>query len=308
MSFEERAVDSVWLNGEFIEWENAQMHMLSHVANYGTGIFEGSRCYDTSSGPAVFRLEAHIDRLFDSARVFDIDVGYSKAELMDVTRELISRNDLDSCYIRHTVSYGYDSLGLDTEGCPVNTFIAAFPRETYLGEDAMQEGARVQLSPWRRIHSSQFPTQVKGIGLYVLSTLATRQAAKNGYDEAIILDRDGNVAEGCGENVFIVDDGRLHTPGLDSSILPGITRESIIRIAREQGYTVVEGDVTTGQLYTADEAFFCGTAAEVTPIRSVDDVRIGDGTPGPITRDVRQRFFEIVRGEHEPYHDWLSFI
>jgi len=308
MTLDERATETVWLNGEFVDWDDARYHALSHVANYGTGVFEGSRCYETPSGPAVFRLDAHLDRLADSASVLGIDLDYSPADLREATLDLIRRNGLDSCYVRHNVSYGYGSLGLDTDDCPVNTLIAAMPRETYLGADAVAEGADVELSPWRRLHSSQFPTQVKAIGPYVMNALAKRHAVANGYDEAILLDVDGNVAEGSGENVFVVDDGRLYTPGLDSSVLPGITRRSLVRIARDRGYDVTETRLTTGQLYTADEAFLCGTAAEITPVRSVDDVTIGDGEPGPVTTELREAFFEAARGADDRYRDWLRFV
>jgi len=308
MTLDERATETVWLNGEFVDWDDAQYHALSHVANYGTGVFEGSRCYETPEGPAVFRLDAHLDRLADSAAVLDIDLDYSTADLRAATLDLIRQNGLDSCYVRHNVSYGYGSLGLDTDDCPVNTLIAAMPRETYLGADAVAEGADVELSPWRRLHSSQFPTQVKAIGPYVMNALAKRHAVANGYDEAILLDVDGNVAEGSGENVFVVDDGRLYTPGLDSSVLPGITRRSLVRIARDRGYEVSETRLTTGQLYTADEAFLCGTAAEITPVRSVDDVTIGDGEPGPVTTELREAFFEAARGGDDRYRDWLRVV
>lgn len=308
MSFDNRAVDTIWMNGEFRDWQDAQIHVLSHVVNYGTGIFEGSRCYETDESRAIFRLESHIDRLFDSAAVLDIEIPYSKETLLEAAEELVRQNDLQSCYIRHNIIYGYHSLGLDTENVPIDTIIAAFPRETYLGEAGLTEGVEVEISPWRRMHSSQFPTQVKAVGTYVISALSKRHATANGYDEAILLDTEGNVAEGSGENVFVVNDGEIYTPGLDSSILPGITRDSIIQIAEDRGYDVTERRITTGQLYTADEVFFCGTAAEVTPVRSVDDVSIGDSTPGPVTTEMQKEFFRVVSGECESYDRWLRYV
>ncbi|MFB6161268.1 MAG: branched-chain amino acid transaminase [Haloferacaceae archaeon] len=308
MSLDDHDVDEIWMDGEFVDWADATIHALAHVANYGTGVFEGSRCYRTDRGPAIFRLDAHLDRLWDSASIMGMDPSHDRATVRDATTALLARNGLDSAYIRHNTFYGYSSLGLDTSDNPVRTLVAAFPRGTYLGEDALETGAEVEISPWRRLHSSQFPTQAKAVGIYAMATLAKRHAVANGYDEAVMLDADGNVAEGSGENLFVVSDGRLYTPGLDASILPGITRDSLVTLARDAGYEVEVGPVTTGQLYTADEAFMCGTAAEVTPIRSVDDVTIGDGTRGPVTADLQERFFEVVRGEREAYHDWLTFV
>lgn len=309
MSFEEMDVETLWMNGTYMDWNEAQIHALSHGANYGSGVFDGTRCYETPDGPAVFRLSDHVQRLEDSATLLSIPFEYSKAELAEITRELVRRNDLGSAYIRHNISYGYHSLGVaPPSDCPINTLVAAFPWETYLGEEALQRGATVELSPYRRIHSSQFPTKAKTMGLYAIAMLSKKRAQANGYHEAILLDAEGNVAEGSGENLFVVNDGSLYTPGLDASILDGITRRSVIRLARDLGYTVVEKRLTTGELFTADELFFCGTAAEITPIRHVDHTTIGDGEPGPITKVIQETFFEVVAGEHEEYQDWLDYV
>jgi branched-chain amino acid aminotransferase len=308
MSLDDLDVDEIWMDGEFVDWADATIHVLAHVANYGTGVFEGSRCYETADGPALFRLDAHLDRLWDSAAILGMEPPHEKATVREATLSLIERNGLESAYVRHNSFYGYSTLGLDTSDNPVRTVAAAFPRGTYLGEDALERGAAVELSPWRRLHSEQFPTQAKAIGIYVTSALAKRHAVANGYDEAILLDADGNVAEGSGENLFVVEDGVLRTPGLDASVLPGITRDSLLTLARDMGYEVEIGDVTTGQLYTADEAFMCGTAAEVTPIRRVDDVTIGPGRRGPVTEALQERFFEVVAGERPAYEDWLTRV
>lgn len=309
MSFNDMDVETLWMNGDIIPWEDAHIHALSHGANYGSGVFDGTRAYETPDGPAVFRHDDHIDRLEDSAKLLDIDFDYEKATLKQAARELIRQNDLGDAYIRQNISYGYHSLGVAPPAdCPVNTLVAAFPWGTYLGEDALNHGARVQLSPYRRIHSSQFPTAAKTMGIYTIAMLSKQRAIANGYDEAILLDMEGNVAEGSGENLFIVDGETLYTPGLDASILPGITRRSIMTLAEDLGYTVEEKRITTGELFTADELFFCGTAAEITPIREVDNTQIGDGEPGTITQELQDTFFEVVRGKRDEYSEWLDYV
>lgn len=309
MSFADMDVETLWMNGEIIPWEEAQVHALSHGANYGSGVFDGTRAYETPDGPAVFRHDDHIDRLEDSAKLLDIEFEYEKETLKDAARELIRQNDLADAYIRQNISYGYHSLGVaPPDDCPVNTLVAAFPWGTYLGEDALKHGARVQLSPYRRIHSSQFPTAAKSMGIYTVAMLSKQLAVENGYDEAILLDMEGNVAEGSGENLFVVNDGTLYTPGLDESILPGVTRRSVMTLAEDLGYEVEVRRITTGELFTADELFFCGTAAEITPIREVDNTEIGSETPGPITKELQNLFFDVVHGKEEDYHHWLDHV
>lgn len=305
---EDIEVETIWMNGAFIDWDDAQIHALSHAANFGTGVFDATRCYDTVEGPAIFQHRPHVERLADSAKIFGIELGLAVEEYMEIARELIRRNDLDSAFLKYNVSYGYHALGLDVRDSPVDRLVAAVPMGAYLGEEALTKGIRAQISPFRRVHSSQFPTQLKAMGPYIMATLARSRAIQDGYDEAIMLDVEGNVAEGSGENIFIVDDGTVYTPGVDASILPGITRKSVIQLARDLGYEVVEKRITTGELYSADEAFFTGNAAEITPIRDVDRVTITEDGRGPVTEEIQSAFFEVVEGRRPEYYDWLDFV
>ena len=309
MSFEEMDVDTIWQDGEFVDWDDAQVHVLTHSLHYGTGVFEGARCYDTADGPAVFRWEEHLDRLFDSAKVLDLEIQHSRGELTEATTELIRSQELRSCYIRPLVYYGYDSLGVSPGDCPTKTMIACWPWGTYLGEDALQNGVDVMVSSWRKHASSQIPTNVKATGPYINSMLAGEEARRNGYVEAIVLNKEGKVAEGPGENIFMVNDGEIYTTGLAESILDGITRNTVIQLARDLGYTVHDdASISRGELYTADELFFSGTAAEVTPIRSVDDTEIGTGSRGPVTEELQQQFFDLVDGELDGYGEWFRYV
>lgn len=299
-------VDTVWLDGEFVDFENAQIHVLSHALHYGTGVFEGVRCYDTVDGPAIFRWEDHLDRLYNSAKPYDMEIPFGADELTEATVELVRREGLDSCYIRPIAFYGYGPLGLDPSDAPTQVAIAVWPWGAYLGEEALEEGVDVAISSWRKYASSQIPTNAKTTGTYVNSVLASLEAANNGYVEAIVLNKNGDVAEGPGENLFLVRDGEVYTPGLAESILDGITRRSVIRIAEDLGYTVHDdATISRGELYTADELFFTGTAAEVTPIRSVDDNEIGTGTKGPVTDEIQARFFDIVERVPPDYESWF---
>ncbi len=309
MGFEEMDVDTIWMDGEFVPWEDAQIHVLTHGLHYGTGVFEGARCYDTVDGPALFRWEEHLERLFQSAKPYEMEIDHTVEELTEATIDLIERQDLASCYVRPIAFYGYESLGVSPGDCPTRTAIAVWPWGAYLGEEALEEGIEVMVSSWRKHASSQIPTNAKTTGLYVNSMLAGEEARRNGYAEAIVLNKEGNVAEGPGENLFLVRDETIYTPGLSESILDGITRDSVIRIARELGYTVDDtASISRGELNTADELFFTGSAAEVTPIRKVDNVVIGEGTRGPVTEEIQSRFFEIVEGEAEGYDDWFTYV
>jgi branched-chain amino acid aminotransferase len=309
MSFEEMDVDTIWKNGEFVDWEDATTHVLTHALHYGTGVFEGVRCYDTENGPAIFRWDEHLDRLFDSAKLYDLDIDHSREELTEATMDLLRRQDLESGYIRPIAYYGYHSLGVSPKDCPTDVAIAAWPWGTYLGEEALNEGVDVMVSSWRKHASSQIPTNVKTTGLYVNSMLAGEEARRNGYVEAIVLNKEGNVAEGPGENVFLVEDGEIYTTGRAQSTLDGITRDTVITLARERGYTVHdEAVLSRGQLYTADELFFTGSAAEVTPIRSVDDTEIGAGTRGPVTEELQQAFFDLVERQTDEHDDWFTYL
>ena len=309
MSFEEMDVDTIWKNGEFVDWEDATTHVLTHGLHYGTGIFEGARAYDTQHGTALFRWEEHLDRFFQSAKPYQMEIGYSHEELTEATKELLRRQDLDSAYIRPLAYYGYHSLGVSPGDCPTDVAIACWPWGTYLGEDALENGIKVKVSSWRKHASSQIPTNAKTTGLYVNSMLAGEEARQHGYREAIVLNKEGYVAEGPGENIFLVRDGELYTPALSQSILDGITRETVITLARDLGYTVHE-DVTIsrGELHTADELFFTGTAAEVTPIRQVDRVEVGNGGRGPVTEEIQSTFFDLVDGTLDEYDEWLDYI
>jgi branched-chain amino acid aminotransferase len=307
MGFDEMDVETIWMDGEFVDWDDATVHVLTHGLHYGTGIFEGVRCYDTGSGPAIFRWDAHLDRLYESAKPYDMEIPHDPEELTDATLELIRREDLASCYIRPVVFYGYGMLGLNPSDCPERVALAVWPWGTYLGEEALEQGVDVTVSSWRKYASSQIPTSAKTTGAYVNSVLVSLEAEAGDYVEGIVLNKEGNVAEGAGENLFLVRDGELFTPGLAEGILDGITRQSVIEIARDLGYTVHDqATISRGELYTADELFFTGTAAEVTPIRSVDDTEIGDGTKGPVTDDIQSRFFEIVETQPEAYADWFT--
>jgi branched-chain amino acid aminotransferase len=308
MGFDEMDVDSIWMDGEFVDWDEATVHVLTHGLHYGTGVFEGVRCYDTAEGPAIFRWEDHLDRLYQSAKPYDLEIPFEPGELTEATVELIRREGLNSCYIRPVAFYGYEMLGLNPEDCPERVAIAVWPWGAYLGEEALQEGVDVAISSWRKYSSSQIPTNAKTTGAYVNSVLASLEATGNDYVEAIVLNKEGNVAEGPGENLFLVRDGEIYTPGLAESILNGITRQTVITLAEDLGYTVHDGaTISRGELYTADELFFSGTAAEVTPIRSVDDNEIGTGTKGPVTDDIQSRFFEIVESGRE-YEEWFTPI
>ena len=302
-------VDTIWKNGEFLDWEDATTHVLTHALHYGTGVFEGLRSYETEQGPAVFRLEEHLDRLFDSAKMYDMEIGHSREEITEALLELLDRQELTSCYIRPIAYYGYESLGVSPGDCPTDLVLAAWPWGTYLGEEALEEGVDVMVSSWRKHASSQVPTNVKTTGLYVNSMLAGEEARRNGYVEAIVLNKEGNVAEGPGENVFMVNDGEVYTTGQAQSILEGITRDTVITLAEERGYTVHdEAVISRGQLYTADELFFTGSAAEVTPIRSVDDTEIGNGSRGPVTEELQEAFFEVIERRTDDHDEWFTYL
>ena len=309
MSFAEMDVETIWMDGEFVPWEDANIHVLSHGLHYGTGVFEGARCYDTEEGPALFRWDEHLDRLFDSAKTYDLEIGYSREELTEATLELVRSQGFESCYIRPIAFFGYDSLGVSPGDCPTQVAIAVWPWGTYLGEEAIEDGVSVMVSSWRKHASSQVPTTSKTTGLYVNSLLASEEARRNGYAEAIVLNKEGNVAEGPGENLFLVRDGEIHTPGLAQSILDGITRQTVVTLAREHGYEVDDQAVIgRGELYTADELFFTGTAAEVTPIREVDDIEIGSGTRGPVTGELQSAFFDLVERRTDDHDEWFDYI
>lgn len=298
-------VDHIWMDGDLVDWNDAEVHVLTHALHYGSGVFEGIRAYDTGEDTVVFRLDAHLDRFFSSAEPYGIEIPFSRDEIEDAIYRLILENGLESCYIRPIAFYGYEELGVNPADCPVRVAIAVWPWGAYLGEEALENGVRVQVSSWRKYRSDMIPTNAKTTGTYINSLLATTEADRRGFEESILLDADGYVSEGPGENIFLVNDGEIITPDISSSILEGVTRKSVITIAEDLGYEVDERRVSRGELYTSDELFFTGTAAEVTPIRAVENVDIGEGTKGPITDEIQQAFFETVEGEREQYSDWL---
>jgi branched-chain amino acid aminotransferase len=299
----------IWQNGEFVDWEEATTHVLTHGLHYGTGVFEGVRAYDTERGTAIFRWDEHLERFYQSGKPYDMELGYEPAELTEATLEVVRRNDLESAYIRPIAYYGYHSLGVSPGDCPVDVVIAAWPWGAYLGEEALENGIDVMVSSWRKHASSQIPTNAKTTGLYVNSLLAGEEARRNGYAEAIVLNKEGNVAEGPGENIFMVRDGEIFTPGLSESILDGITRDTVITLAEERGYEVNKNaSISRGELNTADELFFTGSAAEVTPIRKVDNVVIGDGGRGPVTEELQQAFFDLVERRTDDHDEWFTYV
>ncbi|PSQ31926.1 branched-chain amino acid transaminase [Halobacteriales archaeon SW_6_65_46] len=299
----------IWQNGEFVEWQDATTHVLSHGLHYGTGVFEGVRAYDTQQGTALFRWDEHLDRFYESTKPYDMEIEHDPEEITRATLELLDRNELDSAYIRPIAFLGYDSLGVSPGDCPTDVAIAAWEWGAYLGEEALQNGIDVMVSSWRKHASSQIPTNAKTTGLYVNSLLAGEEARRNGYAEAIVLNKEGNVAEGPGENIFMVRDGELFTPGLSESILDGITRDTVITLAEERGYEVHDTvSISRGELHTADELFFTGSAAEVTPIKQVDNVTIGEGTRGPVTEELQTAFFDLVERESDDHDEWFSYV
>ena len=300
-----RETAKIWMNGELVDWGEARIHVGSHGLHYGTGVFEGIRCYETPKGPAVFRLTDHLQRLHNSARLLYMDLPYSVEELRSASMELIGVNGLPECYLRPIAFYGYGELGVSTAGNPVDVVIMSWPWGTYLGEEGMKNGIRCKVSSWKRIGPNTIPHVAKATGVYLNSMLAVTEANRAGYDEAILLTDDGYVADGSGENVFVVYGDVIATPPLSTSILPGITRDSVIQIAQDLGYTVEERNVIRSDLYLADEIFMVGTAAEVTPIRSVDDHEIGP--PGTVTLKLQKAYLDTVRGGSERWAQWLEY-
>src|SRR5713101_2295955 len=304
MPFE--TTENIWMDGELVPWDQARVHVLSHGLHYGSGVFEGIRTYAAADGPAVFRLTDHIQRLLDSAKLVMMTIPYSRDELIDACKLTVRDSGLESCYVRPIAYLGYGEMGLNPLPCEVNVSIAVWPWGSYLGEESLEAGVRVKVSSWRRMDPNVNPVAAKGTGIYINSSLAKVEAVQSGYDEAVLLNTQGNVAECTGENLFIVKNGVLLTPPLSSGALAGITRASVMTIARDLGYEVVEANLWRHDLYLADEAFLTGTAAEVVPIRSVDDREIGGR--GPMTRKLQETYFGAVRGEVEQYKDWLEYV
>jgi branched-chain amino acid aminotransferase len=299
-----RETEKIWMNGELVDWTDAKIHVGSHGLHYGSGVFEGIRAYETAKGAAVFRLTDHLKRFENSARLLHMELPYSLEELRTVCHELIAANGLPECYLRPIAFFGYGELGVSAVGNPVDVVIMSWPWGAYLGEEGLKNGISAKISSWERIGPNVIPHVAKATGVYLNSMLAVTEANRAGYDEAILLTAEGYVADGSGENVFIVKNGELFTPDLSTSILPGITRDTVIQIAQDLGYTVHQKSLIRSDLYLADEAFMTGTAAEVTPLRSVDDVEIG---VGPVTLEIQESYLDTARGRSERWAQWLEY-
>ena len=299
-------VEKIWMDGELVDWDDAKIHVLTHSLHYGCGVFEGIRAYETDSGAAVFRLTDHILRLFNSAKIFMIDIPFTVDELVEAVKQTVRANALPSCYIRPIVYYGYGEMGLNTLPCPVNVSIAVWPWGAYLGDEGLQHGVRMKISSWQRHGLNTMPPAAKGTGMYINSSMAKVEALKAGYDEAILLSPQGYVSECTGENIFVVRNGVIITPPVSAGALEGITQSSVLTIARDLGHEAVIGNIARSDLYIAEEAFLSGTAAEVVPIRSVDDRDLGE--PGPITRAIQTIYLDTVRGKVDKYKSWLEHV
>jgi branched-chain amino acid aminotransferase len=299
-----RETEKIWMNGELVDWNDARIHVGAHGLHYGSGVFEGIRAYETPKGPAVFRLTEHLQRFENSARLLHMELGYSLEELREACHGLVNVNGLPECYLRPVAFYGYGELGVSAVGNPVDVVIMSWPWGAYLGEEGLKNGISAKISSWQRIGPNVIPHAAKATGVYLNSMLAVTEANRAGYDEAILMTAEGYIADGSGENVFIVKNGELFTPDLSASILPGITRDTIIQIAQDLGYRVHEKPLIRSDLYLADEAFMTGTAAEVTPLRAVDDVEIG---VGPITLEIQENYLETARGRSERWAQWLEY-
>src|ERR1700758_852038 len=298
--------DCIWHNGKTIPWDSATLHILSHVVNYGSSLFEGIRCYQQPSGPAIFRLKEHMQRLLNSAKIYRIDVPFSVEELSNAVVELVGMNKLSPCYIRPIVLRGYGELGVNPIGCPTEVYMANYSWGKYLGHGGPDDGVDVCVSSWTRFAPNTLPALAKAGANYMNSQLIKMEAITNGYSEGIALDEAGYVSEGSGENIFVVRDGKIYTPPLGASVLPGITRDSVIQLAQDLGIPLTECIVPREMLYIADEVYFSGTAAEITPIRSIDRIQIGKGFRGPIAEKLQKEFFAIVNGTKPDRHGWLS--
>lgn len=297
----------IWMDGQFVAWRDAQIHVLTHTLHYGMGVFEGIRAYETPTGSAIFRLAEHTQRFLNSAKIFQMKVGFDAATLAEATKEVVRRNDLKSCYIRPIAWIGSEKLGISASTNTIHVAIAAWPWGAYLGEDGLNKGIRVKTSSFSRHHVNVSLVRAKACGYYINSILAHQEVASMGYDEALLLDTDGYASEGSGENLFVIRNGKLYTPDL-ASCLDGITRDAVLTMAKDLGIEVIEKRITRDEIYCADEAFFTGTAAEVTPIRELDDRVIGNGGRGPITKKIQDLFFDVVSGKAPAYSHWLATL
>ena len=296
----------IWKDGTFIKWQDANVHLLAHSVQFGSAVFEGIRCYATPDGPAVFRLREHFKRMFNSCKIYRMEMRWGMDDLVEATRDLVRRNALDACYIRPMVLRGYGAAGMVPHESPIETYLPCWKWGAYLGDEALEKGVDACVSSWHRVAPNTIPAAAKIAGNYLSSQLIKMEALRNGFHEAIALTPDGMVSEGSGQNVFAVDGGALYTPPIDGTLLPGITRETVMTLAADAGLRVHVQPLTREVLYTSDELFVCGTASEITPVRSVDRLPVGDGTVGPITRQLQQRFLDIVNGRARDVHGWLT--
>tara|TARA_Y100000996_G_scaffold160339_1_gene124017 strand:- start:858 stop:1778 length:921 start_codon:yes stop_codon:yes gene_type:complete len=299
---------NIWFNGEVIPFNKAKVHILSHCIHYGTGVFEGIKCYNTPKGPAVFKLTEHMERLHKSANNYKMNIPYSVKELCDGTIKLIKDNELNNCYIRPIAYYGYDTLGVHPKDCPVEVAIGTLDWGAYVGKEALKRGAKITISPWKKYQSKSFPASTKSSGTYLNSLLAVQDAKSRGFDEALLLNLDDTVAEGSGQNFFIVKDGIFHTNDKNANILMGITRETVLNLINDLGMKYKIADITQQDLFNADEAFFTGSASEVTPIRKIDNHIFSGGKAGKLTLKIQELYYDIVRGKNEKYDSWLTYV
>lgn len=299
--------DKVWHNGNFVAWDEATIHVASHVVSYATCLFEGIRCYETEQGPAIFRLKEHTRRLVDSCKIYRMELDYSVSDLQQAMIDLIRVNQAQHCYLRPVIFRGYGEIGVNPLQNPIEAFILSWRWGKYLGDQALKSGIDVCIASWQRLAPNTLPAMAKAAANYMNSQLIKMEAITNGYTEGIALDTAGNISEGSGENIFVIRDGNIYTPPFASSVLPGITRNSVITLAEEMGYSVTEQNIPREALYIADEVFFTGTAAEITPIRSVDRIPVGKGQPGPVTRKLQDRFLAIAQGRAQDKYGWLTY-
>lgn len=302
-----RKSQKIWMNGKLVPWEDAKIHVLSHAVHYGSSWFEGIRCYETRKGSAIFRLDAHIRRLFDSVKIYRAEIPYSKQQIELAIRETVRANNLKACYIRPLVFRGYGEIGVNPSGSPIEVVIAVWEWGAYLGKEALEQGIDTGVASWQRPAPNTAPTMSKAGGNYLTSQLIKLEAIAAGYAEGIALDSFGNVSEGSGENIFLIRDRTVFTPPISAALLPGVTRSAVMTIVRDMGLPLVEMNIPREMLYTVEEVFFTGTAAEITPVRSVDRIPVGDGKPGLITKEIQKNFFDVVREGNDKYH-WLTFL
>jgi len=299
---------NIWFDGKIIPFNDAQIHVMSHCIHYGSGVFEGIKCYNTPNGPAIFRLKEHMERLHASANAFNINIPYNVDELCKASIDIVKANDVQDCYLRPVAFYGFDTLGVHPKDCPVQASIATLNWGAYVSKEALLKGAKITISPWRKFETSSFPVSTKASGQYLNSLLAVQDAKSRGFDEALLLNIDDSIAEGSGQNIFIIKNGIFHTNDHKSNILMGITRDSIFTILKDMGYDYKIDKITKNDLFDADEVFYCGSASEVTPIREIDNHIVGDGKAGKLTLELQKKYYEIVRGAHKKYYHWLTFV